>query len=158
MHFRGGAGRFDGALQAGGSVFGTTRCSSFACGSGRLEGDEVGELGVDEGFRRVGRFVEAREADDELARFDAIDGGADGVVEQGEEHAQRDGCKTICDEEPEGVEVLACVAGRLYHTEVHRARWQAKARSVAGEGILECAGGGVVALATVADYAGARGK
>ena len=157
MYFKGGAGRLDGALQTGGGVFGAT-CSSFVCGPGRLGGDEVGEFGVEEGFRRVGRFVEAREADDELARFDTVDGGADGVVEQGEEPTQQDGCEALCDEESERVDVLAYVAGRLYHTEVQRARQQAKTRTVAGECVLEFAGGGVVALATVVDYAGARGK
>ena len=106
----------------------------------------------------MGRFVETRKADHELARFDTADGGADGIVEQGEERAQRDGCEALCDEEPERVEVLAYVAGRLYHTKVQRACRQAKTCSVAGECVLECAGGGVVALATVADYAGARGS
>lgn len=100
---------------------------------------EEGEFGVGEEGRRRGEggLVEAGEADDELARFDAVDGRADGVAEQREALAQLDRRETLRGEEPERVEVLAHVAGRLDHPEVQRARRQAQAGLVAGECVLE---------------------
>lgn len=86
------------------------------------------------------------------------DGRCDGVVEEREEFGELDGSEALRGEELERGEVLAHVASRGDHAEVEGARGQAARGALAGEGVLESGGGGVVALAAVADDSGAGGE